>query len=194
MLSFTDAVKIFYSKSFNFHGRANRAEYWWSALYQAIILLGGSLFVTVTESSFFYGIYLLIILISLVPSLSISIRRLHDTDKSGFFILLSLIPYIGSIIIIILMAMRGDEEKNRFGYPTDSNDLKSSENVTLADFSEVRGKIKTFVGGDISSTTSINPTLKENNIVFCSQCGEKNNKNSNFCNNCGEKLVTPFQN
>lgn len=69
------------------------------------------------------GILLLIVLIVLgitllaivIPSLAVQVRRFHDLDKSGWFILLNFIPYIGSIIVLVFMCMDGTRGPNRFG-------------------------------------------------------------------------------
>lgn len=60
-------------------------------------------------------LYLLWAIVVFLPGLSVTIRRLHDIDKSGWWILVGLIPLIGSIIILIWLVRRGSDGPNRFG-------------------------------------------------------------------------------
>jgi len=103
-----------------FNGRAGRAEYWYFVLFNLIISIG----INIIDSAFSHdfktslglGMFGLIYsLVVFIPSLAVSVRRLHDTNRSGWMILVSLIPLIGAIWIIILMATKGDKEKNKYG-------------------------------------------------------------------------------
>jgi uncharacterized membrane protein YhaH (DUF805 family) len=110
----------------DFAGRSRRKEYWMFALmniviWSIIILLGlwgaeERLFSSDEELSLYFiltgGLYSLI---TLVPSLAVTVRRLHDTDKSGWLILLSLIPLIGGLILLVFYLTAGTEGPNRFG-------------------------------------------------------------------------------
>ena len=60
----------------------------------------------------------------LVPNFTVSVRRLHDTDKSGWFLLLVLVPYIGPIILLILFCWPGSSGDNRFGPPHGKEEVK----------------------------------------------------------------------
>ena len=64
------------------------------------------------------GISAIIVLLLFVPAISVSVRRLHDIDKSGWFVLISVIPFIGWVILAIMLIGKGTEGKNQFGeYP-----------------------------------------------------------------------------
>ena len=64
------------------------------------------------------GISGLIVLLLFIPAISVSVRRLHDIDKSGWFVFISVIPFIGWVILAIILIGKGTEGKNRFGkYP-----------------------------------------------------------------------------
>jgi|TARA_B110000495_G_C22804134_1_gene469596 uncharacterized membrane protein YhaH (DUF805 family) len=114
---------------YNFNGRARRKEYWMFVLYYtifqvlAIILdnILGSDFKVASgyyEVSMGYGwICLLFWILLFLPYLSVGVRRLHDINKSGLFLLVSVIPIIGGIWIIILLVTDGDKEKNIYGHP-----------------------------------------------------------------------------
>lgn len=108
----------------NFSDRAPRAEYWWFVLLQMIVLglpLAG-LFATVGGGENLFGLgrgmlaaMALIGLALLVPNLAVQVRRLHDQDRSGWFILLGFIPYIGGLIMLVFMCIEGTNGSNRFG-------------------------------------------------------------------------------
>jgi uncharacterized membrane protein YhaH (DUF805 family) len=130
MVGFTDAVKLFYERYTDFAGRSTRSEYWWVQLFYVIVLiilvipiiLSGGL--ESGEPSILSIIPLgLFILASIIPMIALTIRRFHDQDKSGWFYLLSFIPYIGGIIVIVFMCIAGTNGSNRFGHdPLNSMD------------------------------------------------------------------------
>ena len=102
MVSFTTAVKNGFKNAFNFSGRATRSEFWWWQLFIWLIWIGGGVtseLKSVPISLFFLVLTILI----LIPSLSLKIRRLHDAGHSGWCILWQLVPYIGGIIVFIMM-------------------------------------------------------------------------------------------
>ena len=102
-----------------FSGRARRKEYWlyylaWGVL--AAITIG----IDINAGTFFEeeGIGVvsgILFLVLLIPTWAVNIRRLHDTDRSGYWWLIAMIPLIGTIWFIVLMCLRGTEGENRFG-------------------------------------------------------------------------------
>ncbi|WP_120430534.1 DUF805 domain-containing protein [Acinetobacter baylyi] len=99
----------------NFDGRARRKEYWFFRLGMLILVIMASLIDTILETDvIFTG---LVLLASLIPDLAVSVRRLHDTGKSGWWFLISLIPIIGMILLIIWFARDGQSEHNQYGKP-----------------------------------------------------------------------------
>lgn len=115
-------------KYFDFSGRASRQEYWSFYLFQFLFTLGlgivaavGLVLVTAGHTAGWVlagpgGLgFLLFSLYTVIPMLSASVRRLHDRDMSGWFLLLGLIPYVGGIAIIVLLALPGTSGPNRFG-------------------------------------------------------------------------------
>ena len=102
-----------------FSGRARRKEYWMffliSALISIVLTLLDILLGTYSveyEAGLFSGLYSLLILI---PSIAVVVRRLHDTDRSGWWILISLIPLIGVIVLFVFMCLDSQPGTNRFG-------------------------------------------------------------------------------
>ena len=103
----------------DFSGRAPRAEYWWFALLQmvtmiAAMLIDGILGTDYADSG--YGlIYLFAALAFLIPALAVGVRRLHDTDRVGWGLLIVCIPFLGAIVLIVFFATQGTQGSNRFG-------------------------------------------------------------------------------
>lgn len=102
-----------------FSGRARRKEYWMffliSALISIVLTLLDILLGTYSmeyEAGLFSGLYSLLILI---PSIAVVVRRLHDTDRSGWWILISLIPLIGVIVLFVFICLDSQPGTNRFG-------------------------------------------------------------------------------
>jgi uncharacterized membrane protein YhaH (DUF805 family) len=95
-----------------FTGRARRAEYWWFALINIIIVI---VLYAIGIGIRFPFLGLIYSLAVLVPGLAVAVRRLHDTDKSGWWVLISLIPFVGGIILIVLLALEGTQGPNKYG-------------------------------------------------------------------------------
>ena len=109
-MTFGESVATCLKKYFVFEGRASRSEYWWFQL-----IVSPSYFISEVldnEVSFFF---LGITLFTLIPAISAGVRRLHDTNKSGFFLLISFIPFIGGLVLLFLLITVGTKGKNRFG-------------------------------------------------------------------------------
>ena len=93
----------------NFEGRATRPEYWWFTLAYAIVNIILSLIPRV--GSVLSGILALAVLI---PSIGVGVRRLHDINKSGWWLLLSFIPIVGAIILILWLVKPSDNGENTY--------------------------------------------------------------------------------
>ena len=114
-LNFVDAVSTCFKKYFNFKDRASRSEYWYFQILVFPIALW-SQFPSNTDSVLILQLILLFGV--LIPAFSSGVRRLHDRDKSGWWILINFIPFVGWIILLIMLAEKGTEGPNRFGpYP-----------------------------------------------------------------------------
>ena len=100
--TFKEAVKAGFKKYFSGRGRANRVEFWmwW-------------LFVLIATAFVVVGWLMLPVII--IPTISVTVRRLHDVGKSGWNVILSLIPVV-NLYIIYLLARRGDKGDNRYGF------------------------------------------------------------------------------
>jgi uncharacterized membrane protein YhaH (DUF805 family) len=94
-MNFPDAVKHCLTNYANFKGRAKRSEYWFFALFGALVYL-----VTMVLS---YELYLIAVLGLLIPSLAAAVRRLHDRGRSGWNLLWTLIPIAGIVVLVWLV-------------------------------------------------------------------------------------------
>ncbi len=113
---------FFYKKAFkeyaNFKGRATRREYW-SFFIIDIVITGILYLLLFTEVDFWIAIYLIYMFLSITPALSVLVRRLHDTNKSGWNFFISLIPIAGSIILLLYLLENSDPKANQYGLPQD---------------------------------------------------------------------------
>ena len=122
-LNFFQAVKTCLKKYFNFRDRASRSEYWYYQLLVTPVYLFSYIPTLSDETWIFLGLFFLI---TLIPSFAVAVRRFHDIDKSGWFILISIIPLVGWIIMLVMLVGKGTEGKNRFGdYPLELKKQKS---------------------------------------------------------------------
>jgi uncharacterized membrane protein YhaH (DUF805 family) len=106
-MSFVDAVKLCFTKFADFEGRAKRPEFWWFVLFCVV----GALILEAVGSYVSWAFSLA----TLVPSLAVGARRLHDVNKSGWLQLLGLIPILGWIYLIYVCAQPGDTGDNQYG-------------------------------------------------------------------------------
>ena len=102
-----------------FNGRARRKEYWMFTLFNLIVLvlaavLDNILGLRFSNDDFFGPIYMLYALAVFLPSLAVGIRRLHDTDRSGWWMLLCFIPLLG-LGVLVFLCLDGTRGPNRFG-------------------------------------------------------------------------------
>ncbi len=100
-----------------FSGRARRKEYWMFGLFYLIfaIVLGiidGILGIGGEDGGLLSGLY---VLAMLIPSIAVTIRRLHDTDHSGWWLLIGLVPLIGGIILLIFTLQDSQSGENQYG-------------------------------------------------------------------------------
>jgi uncharacterized membrane protein YhaH (DUF805 family) len=147
-VSFVEAIKLGFRKYGTFAGRATRAEYWWWYLFSILIFfplyvvflivtvavagttsttsLDGTTSVSTTTTSaggsaavLIVALLMLIVGLALfIPSLSVMVRRLHDTDRSGWWYWISLVPFVGGIILLVFLVSESSPGPNQFGPPS----------------------------------------------------------------------------
>jgi len=109
---YTDVIK----KYAVFNGRAARPEFWWFVLFNVIISAAIDIVVSaIAGRSTGQAVDWLYSLVVLLPSLGVGIRRLHDTNRTGWWYLLAFIPFIGWIVLIVFLAMASDPGPNNYG-------------------------------------------------------------------------------
>ena len=104
-MNFIDAIKICFTKYADFNGCASRSEFWWWFLFTVIAGLALQAVSYNLSGAFSIATFL--------PSVAVGTRRLHDTDRSGWWQLLYFLPVIGWIVLIVFWAESG--QPNRFG-------------------------------------------------------------------------------
>ncbi len=138
-----NATKSALGKYITFKGRASRSEYWWFGLVQIFVILGVAAFearpfltefapiidratdlgisreqraLLILQTFFsFFKISLGLFLFLILPNISVTVRRLHDSNLKGWWYFVSLIPYIGGFIFLYLMMRKSHDAGNRFG-------------------------------------------------------------------------------
>jgi uncharacterized membrane protein YhaH (DUF805 family) len=112
-MSFPEAVKSGLTRYVDFSGRARRSEFWWFALFQCMASVCAALLDWVFNSPTVFQI--LVFLGLVLPSLAVTVRRLHDTNRSGWSYFISLIPFVGGILLLIFECEDSGEDPNRYG-------------------------------------------------------------------------------
>ncbi|MFE9255809.1 DUF805 domain-containing protein [Streptomyces sp. NPDC006879] len=96
-----------------FSGRARRQEYWMFALFHILAVVVLTVLDGVLGTNpLLTGLYTLAVLL---PALGVCVRRLHDTGRSGWWLLISLVPLVGSIILLVFLVSEGKPEENQYG-------------------------------------------------------------------------------
>lgn len=111
-MGFGQAISTGFVKYINFNDRACRSEFWYWSLFTFAVgiltaIIDGQLDIQVTNVAFQ--------VVTFIPSLAVAVRRLHDIDNSGWWVLIAFLPILGFIVLVIFWAMRGTDGSNRFG-------------------------------------------------------------------------------
>jgi uncharacterized membrane protein YhaH (DUF805 family) len=96
----------------DFSGRARRQEYWMFSLFYMIFVAAAVIVDVILSMPIFTLLFMLGVMI---PSLSVMVRRLHDTDRSGWWCLVTLVPFVGGFILLFFLCVEGTQGVNRFG-------------------------------------------------------------------------------
>ena len=114
-MGFGDAINTVFGKYASFGGRAVRSEYWFWVLFTVIVLIVLNIIQFAVWDVGGSVLLLLFELATLIPSIAVACRRLHDTDRSGWWQLLAFIPIVGFIILLVWYCQPGTQGANRFG-------------------------------------------------------------------------------
>lgn len=115
-MNFWQAMTSGYSNYVNFSGRAIRSEYWYWVLFVFIcVAVAAGIDAAIFNMPRGGPIYDIFSLATILPALAVAVRRLHDLDRSGWWMLLLFIPLVGAIIMIVWFCTKGTEGSNSFG-------------------------------------------------------------------------------
>ncbi len=108
-------IDLIRNKYFNLQGRARRREYWFYVLFYMICSIVLSLVFSLISESLGHTVQAIFGLALLLPSLGVSVRRLHDIGKSGWWLLLALIPFIGAVVLLVFAILDSQPGSNQYG-------------------------------------------------------------------------------
>ncbi len=115
-MSIGEAIASCFGKYVQFSGRASRSEYWFFQLFSWLCsMVATMLGAGISGISNGPGLEGIVSLVFLLPGLSVFVRRMHDTDRSGWWFWLALIPIIGWIVILVFLCQKPTPGRNRFG-------------------------------------------------------------------------------
>ena len=99
-----------------FEGRANRTQYWYFVLTEILAFFILVDLCVIPFVNIIAGLALLVLWLGLiVPGIAVAVRRLHDTNRSGWWLLLCFVPFVGSIVILVFMCLEGTKGANKYG-------------------------------------------------------------------------------
>lgn len=112
-MSFSQAVQSGFQNYANFSGRALRSEYWWWVVFAIVsAVIVAAIDAALGASSLLSYVYSLALLL---PGLAVSVRRLHDRGRTGWWMLVIFVPLLGGLFLLAQFVSRGDAEANRYG-------------------------------------------------------------------------------
>ena len=128
-MTFLAAIKNAFIRCFDFKSRSSRSEFWYFYLFTTIFgfigiqidrlfnleILGLQLTQNVNEVAILGPTYIFLYFLFFIPSLSLYIRRLHDINRSGWWLLIALIPFVGIITLIFFWCLKGTQNRNIYG-------------------------------------------------------------------------------
>jgi len=126
-MGLVEAVKSVFGNYATFSGRARRSEYWFFYLFNLIAVFVFMIVASIIGAIFGggkgaagglavgYVLYILYGLAAFIPSLAVAVRRLHDTNRSGWNLLWCLLPFVGGIVVLVFMVMDSTPGENQYG-------------------------------------------------------------------------------
>lgn len=113
-MNMPDAIRSSFARWFDFDHRSTRAEFWWWALFSILALAAASLADTALLGGAFQPITLIVGLALFMPGLAVSVRRLHDTGRSGWWLLVAFVPIIGWLTLIYWYVKPSEQRRNQY--------------------------------------------------------------------------------
>ncbi len=133
-MGLVEAVKSVFGNYATFSGRARRSEYWFFYLFNLITVFVFMIVASIIGAIFGggkgaagglavgYVLYILYGLAAFIPSLAVAVRRLHDTNRSGWNLLWCLLPFVGGIVVLVFMVMDSTPGENQYGANPKANE------------------------------------------------------------------------
>ena len=114
-----------FKKYADFSGRSRRSEYWYFTLFNVLATIAAAFLDAAIGFPIFYIGYALI---AFIPALAVLARRLHDTNRSGWWFLIALIPLVGAIVLLVFLVTDSDQNENKYGLnPKDPTALEDDD-------------------------------------------------------------------
>ena len=117
-MTLSEAVKTSLARFVSFRGRARRSEYWYFTVVHWLMILvamGVSYLAMLAIPALGIALYSIAVFGTFVPHLAVSVRRLHDIDRTGWWYLFGLVPLLGTIVLLVWFCTDGTRGPNRFG-------------------------------------------------------------------------------
>jgi uncharacterized membrane protein YhaH (DUF805 family) len=115
MVDMMKYVENIFKNYATFSGRARRAEFWYFYLFNVILIFATILVSIISQSAALMILLAIYFVVSIIPSIAVTVRRLHDTNKSGWWYFINFVPFIGPIWLFILMVQEGNVGDNQYG-------------------------------------------------------------------------------
>lgn len=116
-VGFVDAIKMGFKGYVVWNARSTRPEFWWWALFVIVVAIIALILDSVifgTEAGMFGPIYIIAALVFLLPGISLVVRRLHDTNRTGWWYWIVLIPFVGGIVLLVFMLLSSTQGPTRW--------------------------------------------------------------------------------
>jgi len=124
-MTFVEAIQSGFRNYVKFEGRASRSEFWWWILFYVIVSVVVAVIGNMLGTNAGLGLRGLVGLIFFLPTLGLEVRRLHDTGRSGWWVLIAFVPIVGIILLIVWWASRGTEGPNKYGIGATATQIAS---------------------------------------------------------------------
>ena len=129
-MTLSEALKMSLARYASFGGRARRSEYWYFTLFHSLAVLLAmvvSYLAMLANPALAIILYSFVVFGTLLPHLAVSVRRLHDVNRSGWWYLFVLVPLLGTIVLLVCFCTDGTRGPNRFGADPKAHRFRSGE-------------------------------------------------------------------
>ena len=196
-----EAVRLFFSNFLNFRGRSTRSEFWWlvlvGLLLSGVMLAGG--FLMKIEYATISKIMSVVSVLLIIPNITVTARRLHDSGHGFGWIFINILPVIGSLWFLVLLA-KPSGPQNRWGYPAGQQGMAGGM-PGMGMGSQMMGQPgRPMPGQPMGMQPGMQPGMngmqpgmqggmnQGGMPRICPNCGTQSNGIDAFCQNCGTRL------